>query len=113
MHQWLAVYPILTAMVIYTGAIHLDPDRLMQAGSFLAFTSPSPTWWRRSWPWATPRRPARSAAALRADQADPRGEPEFPAAVIEPVRLGGALALERVSFRYPGQDPGDARCSTT
>ena len=38
--------------------------------------------------------------------------PEFPAAVIEPVRLAGALALNRVSFRYPGQDPGE-RSSTT
>ena len=35
-HQWLAVYPILTAMVVYTGAIHIDPG-LMKAGSFLAF----------------------------------------------------------------------------
>ena len=32
--------------------------------------------------------------------------PEFPAAVIEPVRLAGALALNRVSFRYPNQDAG-------
>ena len=31
---------------------------------------------------------------------------EFPAAVIEPVRLAGSLALNRVSFRYPGQDQG-------
>ena len=35
-HQWLAVYPILTAMVIYIGAIHIDPN-LLKAGSFLAF----------------------------------------------------------------------------
>ncbi len=34
--QWLAVYPILTAMVVYTGAVHVDPE-LMKAGSFLAF----------------------------------------------------------------------------
>ena len=32
--------------------------------------------------------------------------PEFAAAVIEPVRLTGALALNHVSFRYPGQDQG-------
>ena len=32
--------------------------------------------------------------------------PEFAAAVIEPVRLAGALALNHVSFRYPGQDQG-------
>ena len=35
-HQWLAVYPILTAMVVYIGAIHIDPN-LMDTGSFLAF----------------------------------------------------------------------------
>src|SRR4051794_440191 len=29
-----------------------------------------------------------------------RSSPEFPAAVIEPVRLGGGLALGGVSFRY-------------
>ena len=32
--------------------------------------------------------------------------PEFAAAVIEPIRLAGALALNQVSFRYPGQDQG-------
>src|SRR5262249_53346280 len=32
--------------------------------------------------------------------------PEFPAAVVEPIRLGGALSLNHVSFRYPGQDQG-------
>ena len=26
--------------------------------------------------------------------------------MLEPVRLGGALALGAVSFRYPGQDEG-------
>src|SRR5262249_21455744 len=36
MHQWLAIFPILTAMVVYTGAIYIDPG-LMKAGSFLAF----------------------------------------------------------------------------
>ncbi len=35
-HQWLAVFPILAAMVIYTGVVHVDPG-LMKAGSFLAF----------------------------------------------------------------------------
>jgi ABC-type bacteriocin/lantibiotic exporter with double-glycine peptidase domain len=33
-------------------------------------------------------------------------QPEFPAAVVEPVRLTGALALNHVSFRYPGQEKG-------
>src|SRR5262249_13711753 len=32
--------------------------------------------------------------------------PEFAAAVVEPIRLGGALALNHVSFRYPGQHRG-------
>ena len=42
-HQWLAVYPILTAMVIYIGAVHLDTG-LLKTGSFLAFkASRSPT----------------------------------------------------------------------
>jgi ATP-binding cassette subfamily C protein len=27
--------------------------------------------------------------------------------VVEPVRIGGALALNRVTFRYEGQDPGE------
>ena len=33
-------------------------------------------------------------------------QPEFGAALIEPVRLIGALALNHVSFRYPGQEKG-------
>ena len=32
--------------------------------------------------------------------------PEFPAAVVDPVRLNGALALSHVSFRYLGQEKG-------
>src|SRR5262249_15836820 len=35
-HQWLAGYPILLAMVVYLGTVHLDPG-LMKTGSFLAF----------------------------------------------------------------------------
>ncbi len=106
-HQWLAVYPILTSMVVYTGAIHLDPG-LMKAGSFLAFNMAF----------------ANLVASILAgcytsiavldmlpscQRILPILEegPEFPAAVIEPVRLGGALALNRVTFRYPGQDPGE------
>ncbi len=102
--QWLAVYPILTAIVVYTGAVHVDPD-LMKAGSFLAFNMAF----------------ANLVAAVLAGCYTAIGlldllpmctrirpileeSPEFPAAVIEPVRLAGALALNRVSFRYPGQD---------
>ena len=105
-HQWLAVYPILTAMVIYFGAVHLD-EGLMKTGSFLAFNITF----------------ANLMAAVLAvgytsiglldllpmfERIKPILEerPEFPAAVIEPVRLTGSLALNHVSFRYPGQDQG-------
>ncbi len=105
-HQWLSVYPILTAMVIYFGAIHFD-QALMRAGDFLAFTITF----------------ANLMSAVLAvgytsislldllpmfERIKPILEegPEFPAAVVEPVRLAGALALNHVSFRYPGQDRG-------
>ena len=104
--QWLAVYPILTSLVVYTGAVHIDPD-LMKAGSFLAFNIAF----------------ANLVAAVLAGCYTAIGlldllpmctrikpileeSTEFPAAVIEPVRLAGSLALNRVSFRYPGQDQG-------
>ncbi len=35
-HQWLAVCPIIAAMVIYAGAVHIDPE-LMKTGMFLGF----------------------------------------------------------------------------
>jgi len=105
-YQWLAVYPILTAMVVYVGTIHLDPG-LMRTGSFLAFNIAF----------------ANLVAAVLAvgytsisllellpmcERIKPILEetPEFAAALIEPVRLAGALALNHVSFRYPGQDQG-------
>jgi ATP-binding cassette subfamily C protein len=105
-HQWLAVYPILTAMVIYAGAVHLDAG-LLRTGSFLAFSITF----------------ANLMAAVLAvsftsmslldllpicERIKPILEerPEFAAAVIEPVGLAGALALNHVSFRYPGQDQG-------
>jgi NHLM bacteriocin system ABC transporter peptidase/ATP-binding protein/NHLM bacteriocin system ABC transporter ATP-binding protein len=105
-HRWLAVYPILTAMVVYIGAIYLDPN-LMDTGSFLAFNI--------------------AFASLMAAVVDVgyasigllelfpiyerlkpilEEEPEFAAAVLEPVRLMGALALNHVSFRYPTQERG-------
>jgi ABC-type bacteriocin/lantibiotic exporter with double-glycine peptidase domain len=105
-HQWFAVYPILSAMVVYIGAIHIDPN-LLKAGSFLPFNI--------------------AFVNLMADvlavgytsigllELIPRYErikpilveqPEFSAALIEPVRLMGALALNHVSFRYPGQEKG-------
>ena len=93
-------------MVVYIGAVHLDPG-LMKTGSFLAFNIAF----------------ANLMAAVLAvgytsiglldllpmfERIRPILEerPEFPAAVIEPVRLSGALALNHVSFRYPGQDQG-------
>jgi ABC-type bacteriocin/lantibiotic exporter with double-glycine peptidase domain len=104
--QWLAVYPILTSLVVYTGAVHIDPG-LMKAGSFLAFNIAF----------------ANLVASVLAGCYTAIGlldllpmcmrikpileeGPEFPAAVIEPVRLAGALALNRIAFRYPGQDQG-------
>jgi NHLM bacteriocin system ABC transporter peptidase/ATP-binding protein/NHLM bacteriocin system ABC transporter ATP-binding protein len=105
-HQWLAVYPILTAMVVYVGTVRLDPG-LMRTGSFLAFNIAF----------------ANLVAAFLAvgytsisllellpmcERIRPILEerPEFAAAVAEPFRLAGALALNHVSFRYPGQDQG-------
>jgi len=105
-HEWLAVYPILTAMVIYIGALHIDPN-LMRAGSFIAFNIAF----------------ANLMAAVLAVGYTSLGllellprykrirpileeRPEFAAAVLEPVHLTGALALNHVSFRYPGQEKG-------
>ncbi len=105
-HQWLAVYPLSSAIVIYFGTVHIDPG-LLQTGRFLAFTIAF----------------ANLIAAVLAmgytsiglldvlpmwERVQPilAETPEFPAAVIEPVRLAGALALNRVSFRYPNQDAG-------
>jgi ATP-binding cassette subfamily C protein len=105
-HQWLAVYPILTAMVVYAGAVHLDPG-LLRAGSFLAFTIALAN--------LVESVLAGCYTAIGLLDLLPMSErilpileekPEFSAAVIEPVRLAGALALNRVSFRYPGQDQG-------
>ena len=35
-HRWLSVYPVLTAMGVYVGALYIDPG-LMDTGSFIAF----------------------------------------------------------------------------
>ncbi len=105
-HQWLAIYPLGSAIVIYFGTVHIDSG-LLQTGRFLAFTIAF----------------ANLIAAVLAMGYTSIGlldvlpmfervrpilteTPEFPAAVIEPVRLAGALALNRVSFRYPEQDAG-------
>ena len=106
LHQWLAVYPILAAMVVYAGALYVDTG-LLQTGSFLAFSIAF----------------ANLMAAVLAVGYGSMGlidllptferirpileeRPEFAAAVIEPVQLYGAISLNHVSFRYAGQDQG-------
>ncbi len=105
-HQLLSVYPILTAMAVFTGAVRLDPE-LSNAGSFLAFSITLGNLMAsvvavgytsigliELWPMYDRARPILEA------------KPEFAAAVAEPFRLTGALALNHVSFRYPGADHG-------
>ena len=105
-HRWLAVYPILTTMLVYIGAVHIDPG-LMDTGGFIAFNIAFA---------------GLMAAVLEVSYMSigllevlPRYErlrpildemPEFPAAVLEPVRLTGALSLNHVTFRYPTQEKG-------
>jgi NHLM bacteriocin system ABC transporter peptidase/ATP-binding protein/NHLM bacteriocin system ABC transporter ATP-binding protein len=106
LHQWLAVYPILSAMVVYAGALYVDTG-LLRTGSFLAFSIAF----------------ANLMAAVLAVGYSSMGlvdllptferirpileeRPEFAAAVVEPVRLSGAIALNHVLFRYPSQDQG-------
>src|SRR5262249_17489877 len=95
---------ILTAMVVYAGTIHLDPS-LLKAGRFLAFTIAFSSL------VAAVLASCFTAISLldllpMVQRIRPilQERPQFPAAVLEPVRLAGALALNRVSFRYPGQD---------
>jgi len=105
-HRWLAVYPLLSAIVIYVGTVHIDPG-LLQTGTFLAFTI--------AFANLISAVLAMGYTSIGLLDVVPMFErirpiltetPEFPAAVIEPVRLAGALALNRVSFRYPNQDAG-------
>ncbi len=88
-HQWLSVYPILTAMVIYFGAIHFDQG-LMRAGDFLAFTI---TFANLMSAVLAVGYTAISLLDLLPmfERIKPILEesPEFPAAVVEPVRLAG------------------------
>jgi ATP-binding cassette subfamily C protein len=104
--QWLAVYPILTAMIVYVGALYLDTG-LLKTGDFLAF----------SITFANLMAAVLSIGYTSIGLLDllPTFErirpilearPEFAAAVIEPVQLAGAIALNHVSFRYPSQDQG-------
>ena len=104
--EWLAVYPILTAMVVYIGAIHLDPN-LMDTGRFLAFNIAFANL------MAAVLEVGYTSVGLlelipRYERLRPilEEEPEFAAAVLDPVRLMGALALNHVSFHYPAQERG-------
>jgi NHLM bacteriocin system ABC transporter peptidase/ATP-binding protein/NHLM bacteriocin system ABC transporter ATP-binding protein len=106
LHRLFAVFPMLIAMFLYYATIHLDPNRL-STGSFLALTLAAMNV---------------VTAVLAAgytllglldlpplyDRVRPilEARPEFSAAVLEPIRLGGALALGGVSFHYPGQSEG-------
>jgi NHLM bacteriocin system ABC transporter peptidase/ATP-binding protein/NHLM bacteriocin system ABC transporter ATP-binding protein len=106
LHLLYAVFPAMIAIVIYAGTIYLDPSRL-SPGSFLALsiaaanvtTSILAVGLTLMGLLDLPPHYARVRPILEA-------RPEFPAAVAEPVRLGGALALNAVSFHYPGQDDG-------
>ena len=106
LHEWLAVYPILSAMVVYVGALYVDTG-LLHTGSFLAFSI--------AFANLTGAVLVVGYSSINLLDLLPTFErirpileerPEFAAAVIEPVRLAGAIALNHVSFRYPGQDQG-------
>lgn len=106
LHQWLAVFPILTATVVYTGVVFLDPG-LMHAGRFLAFNMAFANLVASVLAGCYTAMSVLDLVPL-CQQIRPILDevPEFPAAVVEPLRLSGALAINRVTFRYPGQDPG-------
>jgi NHLM bacteriocin system ABC transporter peptidase/ATP-binding protein/NHLM bacteriocin system ABC transporter ATP-binding protein len=102
--EWLAIYPILTMMVVYAGTIHVDPV-LMQTGAFLAFAIAFANL------MASVVAVGYTSIGLLElvpllERVTPILEtrPEFTAAIAEPFRLTGALAFNHVSFRYPGQD---------
>ena len=93
-------------MVVYIGAVYLDPA-LMDTGSFLAFSIAFASL------MAAVLEVGYTSIGLlellpRYERVRPilEEKPEFPAAVIEPVRLLGALALNHVSFRYASEEKG-------
>jgi NHLM bacteriocin system ABC transporter ATP-binding protein len=105
-YLWLAVYPLGSAMIIYYSTVHVDPG-LLSTGRFLAFTIAFANLIAAVLAVGYTAIGVLSALPLLARVQPILNEaPEFPAAVIEPVRLAGALAFSHVSFRYPGQDPG-------
>jgi NHLM bacteriocin system ABC transporter ATP-binding protein len=104
LHILCAGFPMTIAMIIYLAVIHLDPNRL-STGDFLALTLAVAS--------LVSGVVAAGYTLLGLLDVPPlyervrpilQASPEFPAAVIEPIRLAGALALNSVSFRYPGQD---------
>ena len=104
LHMFLAVFPMLIAIIIYFGTIHLSSDRL-STGSFLALSIALANVITAVLAVAYTLLDLLDLPPLY-DRVRPilEAQPEFPAAVLEPVRLGGALSLNTVSFRYPGQD---------
>ena len=106
LHLFLATFPMVIAIVIYLGTIHLSTDRL-STGSFLALTIALGNVITAVLAVAYTLLDLLDLPPLY-DRVRPilEAQPEFPAAVLEPVRLAGALSLNAVSFRYPGQDDG-------
>ncbi|APW62511.1 NHLP family bacteriocin export ABC transporter peptidase/permease/ATPase subunit [Paludisphaera borealis] len=109
LHRFFAIFPMLVAMVVYLGAVHLV-DGPKTTGDFLAFTialsgvvgSVLAVGFTLLSLLELPPLYQRVRPILEA-------VPEFPAAAVEPIQLSGSLALNGVSFRYPGQDGGGAK----
>src|SRR5262249_10601454 len=103
---FMAIFPMLISMVLYLGVVFLDPSRL-STGNYLALSIDVANVIAAVLAVGSPLRGLLDLPPLF-DRIRPilEAKPEFPAAVIEPIQLGGALALSRVSFRYPGQDEG-------
>jgi NHLM bacteriocin system ABC transporter ATP-binding protein len=106
LHLFLSVFPALIAIVVYFGAIYLGPDRL-STGNFLALSIALANVTGAVLAVAYTLLDLLDLPPLY-DRVKPilEAQPEFSAAVLEPVRLGGAISLNAVSFRYPGQDEG-------
>ncbi len=106
LRQWLAVYPILTSLVVYTGAVNLDPE-LMKAGSFLAFNIAFANL------VASVLAGCYTAIGLldllpmcRANPADPRGEPRVPRGRDRAGATRGRAGPEPGLVPIPGAAPG-------
>lgn len=106
LYLYLAIFPVFITIVVYLGTIFVNPD-LLSTGSFLALTIAVANVMLSVL--------AISLTLLSLLNLPPlfnrikpilEAAPEFPAAVLEPMRLGGSLALNGVSFHYPGQGAG-------